>query len=161
MESLRVPGVAITLARSWLFRTALGAFVFFGLFSALATARFGSPALGLAYLKGVRLVMQPSVVDLGTGRDGEERHLSFRVINLERQPVKLIGSRTTCGCVATKGIPVQIPGGGSRLVEVDVRINSREDAGFEQALAFFTDLPEQRTVEASIIAQVANSSAKP
>jgi hypothetical protein len=93
MELLHTQGSAARVARSWVFRTALAALVFFGLFMALSVARFGSLALGLAYLKGVRLVMQPSTLDLGTCRAGEERHLSLRVVNLERQPVRLIGAR--------------------------------------------------------------------
>jgi hypothetical protein len=66
-----------------------------------------------------------------------------------------LGARVTCGCVATRGLPIQISAGESRIAEVDVRIISPGDPGFKQDVAFFTDLPEQPTVEASIFARIA------
>ena len=65
----------------------------------LAWWRFGSVAVGLAYLRGERLVIEPRVVELGEGRPDERRDVVIRIINLTDRPVRLLGSSATCQCI--------------------------------------------------------------
>lgn len=75
--------------------------------------RFGHPLVGIAYLNGVIIKPEKQTVDLGHVRPGTQVEAVFRLMNLTRQTVTIIGAQADCSCIVTSGLPMKIPPGSS------------------------------------------------
>jgi hypothetical protein len=73
------------------------------------------------------------------GEPGEEKVLAFRVLNFTNRAVNLVGAGSTCTCVATRDLPLQIPAGESRPVSVVVRF-PQEPSSIDEVVSFISDL---------------------
>jgi hypothetical protein len=101
--------------------------------------QFGSLANTLAYLNGERLLVDPSTPSFGTAKRGEERDLHVTIRNLTGQQVKILGARSTCGCMAmVEKFPVVIADGGHQELTIHVVLTVKEDV-FEKRIDFYTD----------------------
>ena len=137
---------------SFLIRCVLGAIVLIGLFCLWAYAEFGSLAVAAAYLRGERLMIRPVVFDLGELREGEQRELSFEATNLGGVPVRIVGSRSNCSCVVTNELPMTVPAGTSRQVNVFVKGAFPDGtAVFSRDVVFFSDVRAQPICRTTII----------
>ena len=87
-----------------------------GLLTAAGSVAFGSPAAALAYLRGERLSVEPSLVDIGEGSLGEEKEAIVQVRNWAEQPVRVVGGTSDCSCVATRDLPVNLQPGEARAL---------------------------------------------
>jgi hypothetical protein len=75
--------------------------------------RFGSVALGLAYLRGEKLAVVPRYVNLGDGFPGEVRAITVQLVNLSDHVVILVGTRPRCGCKVLADLPLTLAPHGS------------------------------------------------
>jgi len=98
----------------------------------------GLPMIALAYLRGERLIIDPSVASLQVARMGEERSISFRVLNFTGRPVNLVGGTSNCVCVTIKDLPLEVPVGGSQSFAVTVRVG---DKALNESASLITDFP--------------------
>jgi hypothetical protein len=102
---------------------------------------FGTFKAGGAWLRGDPVHVLESVVDLGERPAGERAEAACVVWNFSRDPVRILGSRTSCSCVVIDGLPMTIPPRSKKAIRVDVAVDS-EPESFEQKAAFYTDQPE-------------------
>ena len=70
---------------------AAGMMMMLGVFTAIGTLAFDSPAAALAYLRGERISVSPRLVDVGLGEPGEWRETTVELSNRTDHPIRLIG----------------------------------------------------------------------
>lgn len=115
-----------------------GAAALLGPFAGAALYQFGSLEAAAAYLRGERIVVDPGLVDVGTGAAGELREVRVEVANFTDRPVRVIGGTSDCSCGVTSKLPQTIPAGGRRAVDVTVRLPGRPGI-FTRPVALFID----------------------
>jgi hypothetical protein len=117
--------------------------------------RFGSLDIALAYLRGARLIISPAMVSLGEVQRGEEREVSFSVVNYTSKDVFLLGGEASCGCVTLSSLPLAIPAQGSQELTIKVRVISSTER-FHQFIRYYTDYEETPVLVVSIKGHIIN-----
>ena len=93
-----------------------------GILAAVAYLGFGSIDAALAILRGERLSIYPSLVDMGEGVPGETRNASIELTNRTDMPIRVIGGTSDCSCTVLGDLPVTIPPGESRSITVAMHL---------------------------------------
>ena len=127
---------------------AAGFTIVFAVFLGWGFARFGSPANALAYVGGARLLISPHVYDC-EGKDGDRYSGTFVLTNLSDRTVRVLGAKASCDCVATKGLPMEIPAGRSASLPFALRLDSRQ-SGALQNVKFITDSPVAQEISGRV-----------
>jgi len=118
------------------------------------TWKHQSFAAGVARFCGRDLLMTPSTFEFGTCREGETRECQFELRNLSDAPVKLLGLRTTCGCmVVQRSFPCELPGRASFVLPVSISLVGAVDE-VRHSVHLFTDRPGEEIIPATIHAHV-------
>ncbi len=100
---------------------------------------FGSLSSTVAYLNGERLLVDPGTLSFGTCRRGEERDLQVTMRNRTGKEVKILGARSTCGCmVTTEKFPLSIGDRGQQELAIHVWLTGK-DSLFDKRIDFYTD----------------------
>ena len=141
---------------TWLAAILLAASVGLGCLAAAGVYLFSSVGNALGYINGQRLFAQPEA--LVSTAIGEAREFSVTVTNLGKRPVRILGTRSSCSCVATLGLPVSLPPNDRRTVWVKFRPNRKQTGRFTQTLRLFTDEADQRHLDVLLHFHVAGVS---
>ena len=97
------------------------------------------------YLAGQRLLIEPMHLELGDVGKGKSLERELRVLNLGSKPVKLVGSQSSCGCVAMDEFPIVIPAGADYALKL--KIGTSDKSGpFAHTVKFFSDAPGHMSV---------------
>jgi len=142
--------------QSWLscaMRTSLGAAIFALLAFASSYLVFGSPVVALAYLRGERVIAVPRSFDVGLGADHEMKTATFRVRNYSGRELIITGANTNCTCIMPGEYPVRVASGGSRDVELQVRLSTKQPE-LSQVVTLYTDSPNQAAIPLRITGRV-------
>jgi len=67
--------------------------------------RFGSISAGLAYLRGYRVFAERDTVWAGEVAAGTEATVAFQLRNLASSPVRVLGAKSDCACLALDDLP--------------------------------------------------------
>jgi hypothetical protein len=111
----------------------------------LAALSFGSTDAALAQLRGERISIRPSFLDVGGGQPGQTLETAVEAVNRTDRPVRMIGGSSDCSCVVTADLPLTLGPGEARRVSVQVHLPA--SSGLFQRKAFFwTDCDEARSV---------------
>jgi Protein of unknown function (DUF1573) len=114
----------------------------------LARSEFG--ALLFAKIQGQELVLQTSVVDVGSGVVGEKQKRAFRVMNTSSRPINLIGGRGNCSCTAAGSLPIRIEANSSVDVEIEQTFKGTPGA-FTHEFEFITDCAKQPKITGTVV----------
>ncbi len=128
----------------------LGVVAIVACLAGMGTWSYGSPAAALAHLRGEALAVKPEFVDCGTGKSGEILEAVVEVHNWSDRSVRVYGGTSDCSCIATKGLPVAIPPGESRLIPVILKVPTSAPGAFTRSAELFTDSDNQRTMRLHI-----------
>jgi hypothetical protein len=82
---------------------------------------FGSAYALPALATGQVVVVDKSVIDVGTVAPGETRTIAFTIRNVTSRAIPIVGARLSCSCVRPVGLPIEIPPGAQRQLVVRVR----------------------------------------
>ncbi len=93
-----------------------------GILVGVAYLGFGSIDSALASLRGERLSIFPSLIDMGEGVPGEMRNASVELTNRTDHPIRIIGGTSDCSCTVLGDLPVTIPPGESRSINVAMHL---------------------------------------
>jgi hypothetical protein len=97
-----------------------GVLLFAGLLFGTAHFAFGSVPAAVAYFRGERISIEPSVADVGAGAQGESKDVAVTLTNWTDQPIQVFGGTANCSCTVLGDLPVLIPAMESRLLSVQV-----------------------------------------
>lgn len=103
---------------------------------AVGTYTFGSPELAFAYARGYDFVLDDPVIELGECDRDEVREVAFRFVNLKSTPLKIVGASTSCNCVVTEGLPLQVPPRSTVSIPVQVHLKAN-DPDFLQTVSLY------------------------
>ena len=117
---------------------ALGVLACLGVFAGIGTIAFGSPAAALAYLRGDRLTVEPSLIDVGDGFVGEQKRVVVQVRNWTDKAIRIVGGTSDCSCVVTKDLPVSIAPGEQGPLTVAMQLKG-PPGQFTRWAILFTD----------------------
>lgn len=120
---------------------------------ALATLWFGSLDAAKQYFGGDRLLVSPVAASFPPGRLGERREIRFRVSNLTRDPVRILGAEPSCTCLSGGGLPLEVAPGQTDELVVEVHLTSVL-AGRRQSVKFFTDCPRKPLLAVTVSGRV-------
>lgn len=116
---------------------------------------FDSPHDALLYLRGVRVVLGPEVVSIGTAPAGETRQVTFRIRNLSSKSVTIIGATQTCTCVTADDLPITLPPRTGHDLRVAIHVEGKPSERIAQDVSYFTNSPGHRALTVGIRGQVA------
>jgi hypothetical protein len=108
---------------------------------------YGSPAAALARLRGEVLTVSSDYVDFGSGSAQQVLEAFVEVQNWSDRPVHLIGGTSDCTCVTTSDLPLVIPPGEARHVEIRLTVPRSRPGAFTRTVELWTDHPKQREVQ--------------
>jgi hypothetical protein len=127
--------------------------VFLGVAVGWAYFRSGSWALVLPYLSGERLLVEPTMVQLGEQKPGAVAEFRVRLLNATPGDVRLLGAQKSCSCITVDDLPLSIPAGHSLELQFLVHI-ANTTGEMRHSVKFFTDYPDLRTFPVKIQASV-------
>jgi len=104
---------------------------------------FGSIASALAYLRGDGLIPDAYTKSFGTATLNERPSVEFLLSNYTKQPIKVLGSNSTCTCLVTSNLPLIIPPNGKAILKVNARSKSRSRP-YSERVRVLTDSGESK-----------------
>jgi hypothetical protein len=75
---------------------------------------FNSLNDALLYLTGRRIIVEPTVIGVGNGIQGETRTVSFRIRNISGRDIDILGATASCACISAGEVPVKIHARGQK-----------------------------------------------
>ena len=101
--------------------------------------------------------VEPWVSQAGEGVAGERRTFTVQVTNHGDRPVRVVGGTTTCACIATGDLPITVPPGESRPIEVQMTFRGGTGR-FQHNFSLYTDDEKQPVVTARFAGRVIEAS---
>lgn len=110
----------------------------------------------LADFAGQDIYIQNKVKNFGNIDFGQKLIVSYVISNLGPRPLRIVGSRTSCGCLTVSDLPMKVGPGEERCVKVVVR---PPVAGpYEGVVILFTTAPSTHYVTLKLWGHVRPSS---
>ncbi len=100
---------------------ALGTIVVLGAVAGISSIIFGSPSAALARFRGESITVEPTTTDVGDAVAGESKRFSIRLTNYADQHIRIVGGTTTCSCIATESLPMDLAPGATGAVDVEIQ----------------------------------------
>ena len=94
---------------------------------------FGSPAAVVEYLAGRSVVSPGKEQFAGSVTVGQRVSRTFSLKNVSNRPVRVVGAKTSCRCIGTQDLPLELPPGQSRSLRID--LVASEAAGVQREFA--------------------------
>jgi dolichol-phosphate mannosyltransferase len=116
-------------------------------------ALFGSLDGAIGYATGARLLTTATTQHVGYLDDGEVGTATFELANHGREPIRILGAKSTCRCVALDDLPMTIePGQRGRIrVRVKARGSHQQTLQRESATLIFDDPTRAATLTVTAI----------
>lgn len=108
-------------------------------------AVYGGVRNGVRAVRGYRVVVEQSTIDVSTVEKGAIARADFVLRNISRQPVTFLGAEPDCGCVQMSGLPLTLAPRSSHAVSMAVRtadLASREEFVHQSRLILDVVHPE-------------------
>ena len=106
--------------------------------SGFAWWRTGSAELVWPWLRGDRVVFEPTRIDFGHVPQNQILEKQIRVVNLSSKPLTLLGSQPSCGCISLDEFPVAVPAGKPHVLTLKIATPDKSGS-FEHFVTFFSD----------------------
>jgi len=115
--------------------------------------RTESAELVLPWLQGQWLLFAETRIELGNVEKKETIERQIRVANLSAQPLTLLGSQKSCGCISMDEFPIEIQAGEDYPLQL--KIGTSDKSGpFEHAIKFFMDESGHSAVTVTVTGKV-------
>ena len=121
--------------------------------SGFAWWRTGSAELVWPWLRGDRLVFQPTRIDFGQVPKTQILERQLRVINLSSKPLTLLGSQPSCDCISLDEFPIVVPAGKPHVLTLKIGIPEKSGS-FEHFIKFFSDDQDYSSVLVTVTGSV-------
>jgi hypothetical protein len=107
-----------------------------------AVIRYGSIPASLTLLRGSVFYVESVMPSDSLGGHVRGKQQSFRIRNLTSRPIRILGVRPSCNCLAIDDSPRKIAAFGNALFQFVVL----EGEGASGQVFLYTDLPEHPTI---------------
>lgn len=124
----------------------------------LAFALYGSPEAALAAIRGERLSILPSAVDVGSGIPGEFLAGTMELANRTDKPIRVIGGTSDCSCIATDDLPLTVAPRQTHTINVKMRLPAAPGL-FSRKAMLLTDDEQTRRVSFRLTGRIIETSA--
>jgi hypothetical protein len=112
-----------------------------------------NPQAALAQMRGEPLTVEPAVTDIGSAIRGTRQAFPVELRNHADHPIRVVGGTTSCSCITTTDLPLVIPPGENRTLQVTITFKG--SAGrFQHHFQLFTDQQQQFAVVAGFTGRV-------
>lgn len=131
------PSSVGTRRTAWIAVLRVGALVvlILGTFLVVSRWRFGSWTGGVQVLAGRALVVESGRIDCGDILPGNDAVATFRVKNVRRRPVTIVGLDSSCDCSTLRSLPLRLLPGQSAALPIQVDVGPNAAAGRKQVVA--------------------------
>jgi hypothetical protein len=101
----------------------------------------GSTDAALAALRGESVMVEPRIVEFGAGTAGEIREREITLVNRTNKLIRIVGSRSDCGCKLLGELPIYLTAEASVPARVAVKYPAQSAAAgnSERKLFLITD----------------------
>lgn len=106
-----------------------------------ASWKAGSLLLAWPYLQGQELVISPQSMDLGSLQPNASINRSIEFTNIGNKAITLIGSQSSCSCIAPDNYPITILPRSSHTLPLKFA-TSKEPGIIDLNVKIFTDCPK-------------------
>lgn len=106
---------------------------------------FGSASSAVAYLRGDRLIPDAFAKSFGTVSKSEQPSVEFLLRNFTKQPIKVLGSDSSCTCLVVSDLPLIIPPNGRAILRVSTRAKTGSRP-YSERVRVLTDFREVNLV---------------
>jgi hypothetical protein len=111
---------------------------------------FGSVPVALRYLRGERLILEPSEIRIDRPKNGGSVTVEALVSNMSDRPVNLMGANASCSCVVTSRLPAIVEPGGQ--FKLPITVNVTPDKIVDETIVLFTDHPNHVRLSVRVMA---------
>jgi hypothetical protein len=115
---------------------------------------FGSIDRAVRFSRGWTVSVDRPRQSFGTARPKERRTISFHLRNEGRTPIRVIGCRTSCSCVAPDQMPFGIGPGEVKEFRVSIVHMPATPGNLSLSAVLYTDSPAQPELELTIEGEV-------
>lgn len=113
-----------------------------------------TPGDTLARIRGVAISIDPEIIDVGRGNQGDQRVVQAWMVNHTDRPVRIVGGTSTCSCVATDGLPATVPPHGRAAIAVKVKLKGTTGLFLQKYYFIVDDNQKQQSLVASVVGRI-------
>jgi hypothetical protein len=140
---------------SWAAMTLIFANIGLGVLVVVALYTFGSIESALGYLRGDRLIPEVRSKSFGTISGNDDLVIAFRIKNLLRRPVRVLGAKTSCTCLILDDLPMTLP--PTSVSAIRVRVRPRVKTGrVAESIQILTDYKYQSHLDIKLTGEISN-----
>jgi len=99
----------------------------------VAVIFFGSLDSAFGYFSGRSLLVTPMERFVGQIEVNKQATATFRLRNASSLPIRIVGARASCGCVAIEDLPVTVPAWESKAIRISLK--SMDEPGLQRETA--------------------------
>jgi hypothetical protein len=106
-----------------------------------------------AHMRGDALTVEQSTKSFGDLYTGDDGFVTFNVHNVSSSPIKILGLRTSCGCIVSDELPLTVQSDSTYPLHVKVRQTSQERV-VDESLELFTNHSSQKTLSLRVTGRI-------
>jgi len=114
---------------------------------------FGSVNAAWAYLAGHSLLVDSQEKFIGVVGENEKGTATFDIVNVTTVPIRIIGAKASCRCVAVQDLPVTLGPKEEKSIRVSVYGGSKAGPQRESAYLFCDDSASELTLSVTVLVQ--------
>lgn len=111
---------------------------------------YGSTGSAIAHIHGELISISPEVSDIGAGKRGEFADLTLTLTNYGDGTIRIVGGTSSCSCVTTDDLPLEIPPSENRSINVRVRYTGTAGL-FRRRFVLYADTDRLKVVPLTVI----------
>ena len=104
-----------------------------------AIAIFGSLDATFGYLAGERVLVDAATKFAGEVGENEFTDVAYRLQNSSSQPIRVLGAKASCSCIAILDLPTTVEAGGTREIRLRLKGRTPNRVQRESAELLFDD----------------------
>lgn len=144
-----VPTRAYRKGGSWLLTTSILTSMGFACLAMFGIFWFGSIRSAISFMRGDRLIPDVYAKSFGVALSGAEPSVEFQLTNWATSPVKILGAKSSCTCVAATGLPKTVKPRESYTFRVNIRTKKRR-GHISERLLLFADGPQNHPLSLEV-----------
>jgi hypothetical protein len=102
--------------------------------------RFGTVSNAVAYLDGRTVQVDQPIQELGTVEPGKRLPVTFNLISLQNEPLRIVGANASCSCILPPEMPMTLEPLSATPLTFNF-IAPRTTGHFEQEIELYFDGP--------------------